>query len=177
MKIIEVGVEEDERAAIGGWIESASREDLLACFEDFYTYEERVDMPEDSLRADLQEWLGYSSVRSFCSDCNIKLVVVGLKEERDMKTFYAASNLYGSSTSVGFANTWFVKGFRSKKARDSYVANAEDRATRAISRAEIRKYADRERIDHGYDEGRLGYVIWDGDSVSEWPEILDVILL
>ena len=56
--------------------------------------------------------------------------------------FYAASNRYASETSVGFANTWFVLVFNSRTARDEYVQQARDLATRAITRRDVPRYAD-----------------------------------
>lgn len=58
-----------------------------------------------------------------------------------MKTFYAATNNHANTYSVGFANTWFVMAFGSRKARDAFVAAATDRATRAITKREITRYA------------------------------------
>lgn len=57
--------------------------------------------------------------------------------------YYAASNYHADSTSVGFANTWYVQVFETKSARDEYVACATDLATRAISKQEIRKYTSK----------------------------------
>lgn len=54
--------------------------------------------------------------------------------------FYAANNQYSNQTSVGFANTWYVLVFDSKKNRDDYVNNSSDLACRAIKRKEISKY-------------------------------------
>jgi hypothetical protein len=51
--------------------------------------------------------------------------------------FYAACNYYASESSLGFSNTWYVRVFDSRKARDEYVENARDLATRAITRKEV----------------------------------------
>lgn len=53
--------------------------------------------------------------------------------------YYAANNSYGSETSVGFANTWGVKVFASKKDRDEFVRNG-DLSARAIKKTEIGRY-------------------------------------
>jgi hypothetical protein len=60
-----------------------------------------------------------------------------------MAHFFAAQNLYGSPTSVGFANTWVVRVFDSREARDSFVESARDLSTRAITKKEIGRYYDR----------------------------------
>ena len=54
--------------------------------------------------------------------------------------FYAAVNRYATGVSVGFANTWGVIGFATKKARDNFVNHAKDMATRPIKYDEIRIY-------------------------------------
>lgn len=53
--------------------------------------------------------------------------------------YYAADNLYGSDTSIGFTNTWRVMVFSSKAARDDFVENG-NRSTRSIKRREIGQY-------------------------------------
>lgn len=53
---------------------------------------------------------------------------------------FAAINTHASETSIGFANTWGVLAFETKKARDAYVDASTDMATRAITRSEIGKY-------------------------------------
>jgi hypothetical protein len=55
---------------------------------------------------------------------------------------YAATNLYASETSIGFANTWIVRVFDSRSSRDAYVDAARDMATRAITKKEIGRYYD-----------------------------------
>lgn len=55
--------------------------------------------------------------------------------------FYAADNAYGSSTSVGFSNTWRVSAFIDRASRDAFVVSG-DRSTKAIKRAEIGRYLD-----------------------------------
>lgn len=37
--------------------------------------------------------------------------------------YYAKHNAYGSDTSAGFANTWAVVAFQSRKDRDAYCDN------------------------------------------------------
>jgi hypothetical protein len=56
--------------------------------------------------------------------------------------YYAACNRYSSETSVGFANTWYVETFTSRKTRDYFVKNATDRATRKITAKEVKKYSN-----------------------------------
>ena len=58
-----------------------------------------------------------------------------------MTIYYAATNSYASTTSVGFANTWNVLGFHSKAARDAFVESRDDMATRAITKREVTRYA------------------------------------
>jgi len=60
-----------------------------------------------------------------------------------MKTrkYYAAENHYGSSTSHGFANTWYVLVFRSKSERDTWVYNQPTLTAKAIKRTEVIGYA------------------------------------
>jgi hypothetical protein len=60
-----------------------------------------------------------------------------------MTKFYAASNNYSSESSIGFANTWFVMVFESKKSRDAYVASARNLAPRAIHKSDIAQYISR----------------------------------
>ena len=55
--------------------------------------------------------------------------------------FYAATNSYASSVSMGFDNTWSVLAFNSKKSRDAFVDNASDMATKAIKRDRATYYA------------------------------------
>lgn len=63
--------------------------------------------------------------------------------------FYAAVNSYATETSIGFANTWGVIGFHSAKARDAYVTDASDLATKAISATELAAYgAKRGQVSH-----------------------------
>ncbi len=54
--------------------------------------------------------------------------------------YYAAINGYASDSDVGFANTWGILAFETRTARDDYVNQAPDLATRAIKRAEISRY-------------------------------------
>jgi hypothetical protein len=55
--------------------------------------------------------------------------------------YYAADNSCASSTSHGFANTWFVLAFDTKAHRDQYVADANNLACCAISRRQVTGYA------------------------------------
>ena len=61
-----------------------------------------------------------------------------------MPRFFAAVNGYASETDIGFANTWGVLAFDSRKARDAFVDNDMHLATRAIARSEIARYIDRQ---------------------------------
>ena len=61
-----------------------------------------------------------------------------------MPKFFAAVNGYSSETDVGFANTWGVLAFDSRKARDCFVEDATDLATRSIARREIARYIDKQ---------------------------------
>ena len=54
--------------------------------------------------------------------------------------YYAACNHYATDASVGFANTWYVLSFETKSELDAFVSSAEDMATRAIKRREIKLY-------------------------------------
>lgn len=78
--------------------------------------------------------------------------------------FYAANNSYASATDIGFANTWFVVGFETRRERDDYVAAATDMAARAITRAEVRQYAQQDTIPTGFYSGRRGYVVQTGTA-------------
>ena len=57
-----------------------------------------------------------------------------------MKYYYATKNLYGSDTSVGFANTWTVLVFTDKTSRDKYIDSSNDMSVNAINKADIKKY-------------------------------------
>jgi hypothetical protein len=54
--------------------------------------------------------------------------------------WYSAHNHYASETDVGFANTWFVYAWETKKARDKHVEKCRDMASRAIRKKEIGHY-------------------------------------
>jgi len=54
--------------------------------------------------------------------------------------YYAIENLYGSETSHGFANTWQVLVFASKKGRDEYVTNSTNLTTEKIKKSELSLY-------------------------------------
>ncbi len=66
--------------------------------------------------------------------------------------YYAKYNLYGSDTSVGFADTWQVVSFDARAARDAWVAQRRDRrdvepvtradALRIAGRAQRRQYRE-----------------------------------
>ncbi len=55
---------------------------------------------------------------------------------------YAAENLYGTSTSHGFANTWYVVVFDSAAKRDAYVEGRDTITAKAISRRQVTSYVD-----------------------------------
>lgn len=55
------------------------------------------------------------------------------------KRYYAEDNVFGTSTSHGFANTWFVLMFTDKKERDEYVDNSRRLTTRVIKAKDVRK--------------------------------------
>lgn len=54
--------------------------------------------------------------------------------------YYSAHNHYASDCSIGFANTWHVFVWESRKARDTYLAGCQDLASRPIKKREIGKY-------------------------------------
>jgi len=58
--------------------------------------------------------------------------------------FYAAKNVYGSESSIGFANTWSVLVFNDKLSRDNFVddAGGDNISIRRITRAQIKDYID-----------------------------------
>ena len=64
--------------------------------------------------------------------------------------YYAQYNLYGSTTDVGFSNTWQLASFDTKHARDSWVAQHAGRLDiQAITRAEAVKLAGKyQRYQH-----------------------------
>lgn len=68
------------------------------------------------------------------------------------KTYYAAENYYGSPSSDGFSNTWYVMAFGSKVARDEWVYGRDTLSARVIKRAEVMKYAP------GWDQQKNEYV-------------------
>ena len=97
-----------------------------------------------------------------------------------MKKFFAADNRYANETSIGFANTWRVLVFATKKDRDEYVARATDQATRAILKRDIGKYfaekpapfsGEAYRLEYGYfgenDDVVLGQVSVSSDSAMK----------
>ena len=49
---------------------------------------------------------------------------------------YAANNIYGTSTSVGFSNTWRVFAFATKASRDAFVEDG-NMSARAVKRKDI----------------------------------------
>ena len=53
------------------------------------------------------------------------------------RNYYLAYNEYGSESSHGFANTWSVAVFQSKKDRDNAVKNSKNITSRAIKKSEI----------------------------------------
>ena len=65
------------------------------------------------------------------------------------KHYFARTNAYGSDTSVGFANTFSALVFRSKTARDEYVAKNADAnlAVKSITAKDARKLANRNGPD------------------------------
>jgi hypothetical protein len=56
------------------------------------------------------------------------------------KTYYALDNHRASETSKGFANTWFVLRFPSRRLRDDYIRRATSIAARPVTAREARKY-------------------------------------
>lgn len=56
------------------------------------------------------------------------------------KYYFAAANSYGSESSTGFANTWFVKAFESMKDRDDWVYGTNRIDVLAIKKSEISGY-------------------------------------
>jgi hypothetical protein len=69
--------------------------------------------------------------------------------------FYAAKNIYSTPNSIGFCNTWVVVGFPTIAARDAYVLNCPNLATKAIKASEIRQ--------HGGEPGRVNYYDFEGE--------------
>ena len=81
--------------------------------------------------------------------------------------YYAAVNSYATETSIGFANTWSVLGFASRQARDDYVKQATDRATKAITSREIRAYNGKPSQVSNYDaEGNLWQHLQNGEFIK-----------
>lgn len=64
--------------------------------------------------------------------------------------FYAQYNVFGSDTDMGFANTWQVVGFATRKARDSWVAQHAGRVdVAAITKPQALTLAGRlQRMTH-----------------------------
>ena len=69
-----------------------------------------------------------------------------------MKRYYSAHNVYANESSMGFSNTWDVKVWSSKMARDSHVYGCQDMASRAIPRSKVAEYAH--DIAYGPFQGR-----------------------
>lgn len=59
--------------------------------------------------------------------------------------YYAANNDYtfDADSLVGFAHTWYVLAFATKRARDQYVLQAPGLSAHAITRKEVPKYVAR----------------------------------
>lgn len=60
-----------------------------------------------------------------------------------MKKYYAANNTFGTESSFGFANTWFVLAFSNKVDRDNYVDCCSEVSATKIKRSEIKEYVDK----------------------------------
>ena len=72
---------------------------------------------------------------------------------------YAQYNLYGTSTDVGFANTWQVASFASKAARDAWVSQHKDRLdVAAVTRSEALKLAGHYQRHQHRQGGHLAHV-------------------
>ncbi len=64
--------------------------------------------------------------------------------------YYSAHNLWANETSIGFANTWYILAWESRKARDAHVKErCRDPASRAIKRDDIGKYIHRPKASSG----------------------------
>lgn len=73
--------------------------------------------------------------------------------------FYAQCNIYGSSTDMGFANTWQVVSFDTRAARDAWVAQYADRVDIApITKAQALKLAGKLQRMHYRSGGHLSHV-------------------
>lgn len=73
--------------------------------------------------------------------------------------FYAQFNLYGSTTEVGMSNTWQVASFATRKARDAWVAQHDDRLdVGAITQREAVKLAGELQRHHYANGGHLAHV-------------------
>ena len=54
--------------------------------------------------------------------------------------FYAVENMYGSNVSHGFANTWQILVFKSKKGRDEYVNNSANLSCLSVKKVDLPIY-------------------------------------
>lgn len=57
------------------------------------------------------------------------------------KRYFAKANSYATNVNAGFANTWDVLVFTTKKERDSFIENDSRIGTSAISKKEVTKWA------------------------------------
>ncbi len=88
--------------------------------------------------------------------------------------YYLADNSYGSESSWGFANTWYVVRCNSLAQRDAELSKRRRSLTaRPIKAAEIRHYGG---IAYAFDgEGHLCYFEIDRDASAWLPEGREVL--
>ena len=56
-----------------------------------------------------------------------------LNKDFPKRLYYAKDNTYGSATSWGFENTWYIKAFPTPEERDEHVENSVNITCRAVS--------------------------------------------
>lgn len=81
-----------------------------------------------------------------------------------MARFFSSENLYGSSTSSGFANTNIVLVWDSKKNRDSYVNSSKNRTCQIINKSQVTFYASNE----GKKPRAFSSEYWGIDPNTDW---------
>jgi hypothetical protein len=84
--------------------------------------------------------------------------------------FYAADNHYGSDTSTGFANTWYVLAFADKNSRNEYVDHRPNLSARAIKRPHIGKFLPKRPRPFTGERYAITRPLWLADDALLLPE-------
>ena len=73
-----------------------------------------------------------------------------LNKDFPNRLYYAKDNTYGSATSWGFENTWYIKAFPTPKERDEHVKNSVNITCRAVSSRRAYEIMHKERKECSY---------------------------